>query len=1113
MYIADLHIHSRYSRATSKECTPEYLDLWARRKGIHIVGTGDFTHPAWREELAEKLEPAEDGLYVLKKEYRIKDSEVPGGMIPRFVITGEISSIYKKNGKVRKVHSLILLPGMEDAEKISAKLEQIGNIHSDGRPILGLDCHDLLEIILELCPSAVYVPAHIWTPHFSLFGAFSGFDSVAECFEDLTPYIHAVETGLSSDPPMNWRVSALDRFQLISNSDAHSPAKLGREANLFDIPMSYNALADAIQTGTGLDGTIEFFPEEGKYHMDGHRKCNLCLTPSETMKYNGKCPVCGRKITIGVSHRVEELADREEGYIKENAKRFESLVPLSEVIGASIGASSSSKKVDREYKRLLTELGPEFEILRNLPLEEIRQAAGTRIAEGIERLRKGQVERIPGFDGEYGVIRLFSAEELNNTEGQMNFFDMLGVPKTETIPSNRKKAKDRDSVGKPDEHSELSEAMQADPLNSETENARILKSEDSQPARLMNAGTEKPSAPVLNPEQAYAVRCTSPRIAVKAGPGTGKTKTLVSRLRYLLEYRKVKPSDITAVTFTNQAAAEMRERIERETGKKQAARAMQIGTFHAICLEFLKAQGEAPVLMTEEEQRRLSEETIVESGISISAKRFLEAVSRCKSGTAAEEAMPAEEKISEEEWKKAWNLYEKKKEERNLWDFDDLLLRTIQRIENGRTAEGWEKKFRYLLVDEFQDIDPVQFRLVKLWSSAGRELFVIGDPDQSIYGFRGADAKCFDKLKKEYSDFEFITLKENYRSSPQILNVAMAVISQEERGAGAVPGESRREEIPYRSNGQQVLRPNCPDNLPVRLIHAGSPMGEAVFIAKEINRLVGGIGMLEAHENAWERGERRVRGFDEIAVLCRTHHQAELVEKCLKKESIPYIVAGREEFLKAGTVQECLCFFRYLENPEDIEAMKSAAEQLWNLEWNEMTGEVIRSAAEKFRPLYQKKKPQKFVEQWMEEMGLSEDPAMQKLLQMTVFYKTMPEFMKALSLGVESDLRRCGTKKYTSGSVTIMTLHGSKGLEFPVVFIYGVDQGSIPLESEKHPSDIEEERRLFYVGMTRAKEELLITTSGEMSKFLKKLPDGMVEENVEKRKKEENWHQMSLFEI
>ena len=412
MYIGDLHIHSRYSRATSKDCTPEHLDLWAKKKGIHIVGTGDFTHPAWREELTEKLEPAEEGLYVLKDEYRIKDEEIPGEVIPRFVITGEISSIYKKNGKVRKVHSLILLPGLEDAERISAKLEQIGNIHSDGRPILGVDCHDLLEIILELSPQAVYVPAHIWTPHFSLFGAFSGFDTVEECFEDLTPYIHAMETGLSSDPPMNWRVSALDRYQLISNSDAHSPAKLGREANLFDIPLSYEGLSRAVQTGEGLYGTIEFFPEEGKYHMDGHRKCNLCLTPSDTLKYNGICPVCGRKITIGVSHRVEELSDRAEGYVREKAKPFESLVPLPEVIGASSGHSAASVKVQREYQKMLSELGPEFDILRNLPLEDIRRVSGTRVAEGIGRLRRGQVERIPGFDGEYGVIKLFSAEEL-----------------------------------------------------------------------------------------------------------------------------------------------------------------------------------------------------------------------------------------------------------------------------------------------------------------------------------------------------------------------------------------------------------------------------------------------------------------------------------------------------------------------------------------------------------------------------------------------------------------------------------------------------------------------------------------------------------------------------
>lgn len=407
MYIADIHIHSRYSRATSKDCTPEYLDLWARRKGIHIIGTGDFTHPAWRKELEEKLTPAEDGLYVLKEEYRIQDESVREDIIPRFIITGEISSIYKKSGKVRKVHSVIILPGLEDADRVSGKLEQIGNIHSDGRPILGLDCRDLLEIALGLCPSAVYVPAHIWTPYFSLFGAFSGFDTVEECFEDMAPYIHAVETGLSSDPPMNWRVSALDRFQLISNSDAHSPAKLGREATLLDITMSYAGIAQAIQTGEGLYGTIEFFPEEGKYHLDGHRKCDLCLMPAETIKYGGVCPVCGRRITIGVAHRVENLADRPEGYVREGAKAFESLVPLPEVIAASMGYSVRSKKTEREYMHMLSELGTEFEILRNLPSEDIRHVSGTRIAEGIERLRNGEAEWVPGFDGEYGTIRLF----------------------------------------------------------------------------------------------------------------------------------------------------------------------------------------------------------------------------------------------------------------------------------------------------------------------------------------------------------------------------------------------------------------------------------------------------------------------------------------------------------------------------------------------------------------------------------------------------------------------------------------------------------------------------------------------------------------------------------
>ena len=372
MLISDLHIHSRFSRATSKEGDPEHLELWARKKGIHILGTGDFTHPIWREELKEKLEPAEDGLYRLKKEYRIQDGTTPDDMEPRFVVTGEISSIYKKGEKTRKVHSLLILPGLEEADLLSAKLETIGNIHSDGRPILGLDCRDLLEIMLESVPDGIYVPAHIWTPHFAMFGAFSGFDSVEECFGDLTGHIHAVETGLSSDPPMNWRVSNLDGYQLISNSDAHSPGKLGREANLMDIELSYKDLERAIQTGEGLHGTVEFFPEEGKYHYDGHRKCHLCLTPAQTKEYGGKCPVCGRKITIGVEHRVEALADRSQGYVREQARAFESLVPLPEVIAEATGHSSASVKVQRKYEDMLSKLGSEFEILREIPVEDIR---------------------------------------------------------------------------------------------------------------------------------------------------------------------------------------------------------------------------------------------------------------------------------------------------------------------------------------------------------------------------------------------------------------------------------------------------------------------------------------------------------------------------------------------------------------------------------------------------------------------------------------------------------------------------------------------------------------------------------------------------------------------
>ena len=405
--IGDLHIHSRFSMATSKEGTPENLDFWARKKGISLIGTGDFTHPVWREELQERLIPEGNGLYRLREGYVKEESRKFPGEGTRFVVSGEISSIYKKNGKTRKVHNVILLPSLEAADAMAQRLEKIGNIHSDGRPILGLDSHDLLEMMLDVCPEGILIPAHIWTPHFSVLGAKSGFDSVEECFEELTPYVHALETGLSSDPAMNWRISKLDRYQLVSNSDAHSPSKLGREANLLDIDCSYEGLYRAIQTGEGLEGTVEFFPEEGKYHFDGHRKCGVSLSPVEAERLGGICPVCGKKLTMGVDHRVEQLADRAEGFVKKDGKKYESLVPLPEVISACMGYSTASKKVQGCFEQMIQTLGTEFDILRNVPSEDIKSCAGERIAEGIENVRTGNVKRIPGYDGEYGKIELF----------------------------------------------------------------------------------------------------------------------------------------------------------------------------------------------------------------------------------------------------------------------------------------------------------------------------------------------------------------------------------------------------------------------------------------------------------------------------------------------------------------------------------------------------------------------------------------------------------------------------------------------------------------------------------------------------------------------------------
>ncbi|MEN6567824.1 MAG: UvrD-helicase domain-containing protein, partial [Veillonellales bacterium] len=885
MFIADFHIHSKYSRATSRDCVPEMLDVWARRKGIDLLGTGDFTHPAWREELKEKLAPSGDGVYTLKQEFRQQDA-AGYSFRPQFIVSGEISSIYKKNGKVRKVHNLILLPGLEQAESISRRLETIGNLHSDGRPILGLDSRDLLEIVLELCPEAIFIPAHIWTPHFSLFGAYSGFDTIEECFGDLTEHIYALETGLSSDPPMNWRLSALDRFALVSNSDAHSPSKLAREANLFDTDVSYPGILNALKNPTGKEfgGTLEFFPEEGKYHYDGHRKCKVCWKPAETEAAGGICPVCGGRITVGVLHRVEVLADREEGFVPPAAKPFESLIPLSEVVASSMGFTVASKKVKQKYEDLLRKLGPELSILREVSIGDIEQASGPCIAEGVRRLRCGKVELHPGFDGEYGTIKVMDKSEIAMASGQLCFIGQS--------------CKDKGTSGQ-----DPLPAVEGEKRQMQAQKPAAPGGEADCPSRKRKSAGE-PASPTLpyglNPEQWEAVSSAEPVTAVIAGPGTGKTKTLVCRIAYLVEQCGVAPSRITAVTFTNKAAREMRSRLEKHFGDKRIVRAMTIGTFHSICLQILsQAKGKENIIIIDEYSAlSLSEEIIRDLKVKISPRNVLREISRLKNN-----ASPPEEQQNMAIPAEVYAAYCSRLQRCGVMDYDDILLEVLRQLEGRNREEGAEipgNAFSYLLVDEFQDINELQYCLLKEWGRKSEGIFIIGDPDQSIYGFRGSDLRYFIRFKAEFPAIREIRLAQNYRSTPEILAAAKAVIT----GAG----EERR---------TWRLDANRESGTRVRLIETGDEFSEALFAAKEINRLIGGIDMLAAHTFAAGRKKPKgkpARGFADIALLYRTNRQADMLEQCLLKEGIPYKVAGRDEFLGENFVREAIAFFKFLLN-------------------------------------------------------------------------------------------------------------------------------------------------------------------------------------------------------
>ena len=1066
-FIADLHIHSPYSRATSKTSHLFGLASWAAVKGIQVIGTGDFTHPGWLNHLVENLEQAEPGFYRLKKEIASRAEQIlPPGLQPdtstiRFVLTTEISSIYKRGGKVRKVHNIVFSPDLDSVRRLNATLAGIGNIESDGRPILGLDSRNLLEIVLEKVPGGFLVPAHIWTPWFSLFGSKSGFDSIEECFGDLSEHIFALETGLSSDPDMNRHISALDRFTLLSNSDCHSPGKLGREANIFTTDFDFYSMEQAIRTPVNesgvrlFDSTVEFYPEEGKYHCDGHRKCGVCMEPFETDKVKGICPVCARPVTVGVLNRVMELADRPSPIFPAGSPEVHSLVPLTEILGELLGTGPATKRVTQAYVKLIRQFGSEFDILLNTPEEDLSRKASPVLAEAIQRLRTGRVIRKPGYDGEFGVIRVYSEGERSSFAGQLNLFG-ISPQKMRKGASKRVPAK---KVKSP----------QADKKNS----ARKKK---------------------LNPEQQRAVDSDSRHIIVRAGPGTGKTHTLVQRVVRLARQTN---TPCTVITFTNKSADQLLRRIHALLGNEVP---VYIATLHGYCLNWLRREKPGIRVIGPDMRNRLLRNLYGKSGETI--KELDRQVSDYLQGAPdLSRGYPS-----------SLESYFRTLEQENQIDIDAVIPLAADLLKTpSPIKEAMRQETGALFIDEFQDLNQSQYELVLLLAATS-PVFAIGDPDQAIYGFRGSSPVWFSRFIETLRPEQHVLFR-NYRSASRIVAASYAVIRHNRQRTSLVRPES--------AIGEQGS---------IFVHGSSSPKAEAGFVVGQIESLIGGSSHLEIDRLIYP-ADKEVT-LSDIAVLYRTSRQAEILANTLSGHGFPVQVVDIKPFYRSGPAQFLylwtLAAAGQLETADIISLLKlekkASREELDALEQffpadlqyplDSLPDLAERCSGKQFALLVELVN---FTQELRAKAGKGLDAVLHRIISRNNIQEGEPDIVRffhlAENFGTAFEDFADHLKRYNDSvvyddraeAVTLMTIHASKGLEFPVVFLVGAEEGVLPLTARANlpqqgiAQHIEEERRLFYVGMTRAEKILYLSyaenrqVKGEMiqqlqSRFIQEMP-------------------------
>jgi len=1091
-FIADFHVHSRFSRATAKNLNFENLYISAQLKGLSVIGTGDFTHPGWFAEIKEKLIPAEPGMFKLKDEIStLCDQEVPKSCRRkvRFMLVSEISNIYKKNNQTRKNHNLVFLPNLNKAENFNSKLDKIGNIKSDGRPILGLDARDLLEILLETSDQAFLIPAHIWTPWFSLFGSKSGFDTLDECFEDLTPFIFAVETGLSSDPAMNWRVSALDGLTLVSNSDAHSPLKLGREANLFNTELSFSAIKSAIKSGDPEKflGTLEFFPEEGKYHLDGHRTCDVRFWPKQTREQGGICPVCEKPLTLGVLYRVEELSDRPEGAKPKKYHPYYNIIPLVEILSEVLKVGPNSKKVMGNYRELIEKLGSEFDILTRLKKDVIDAAGLPLLGEAIKRVRQNKIILLPGYDGEFGKIKIFREDERKKLIGQRALFFI------NSDNSSSKKRKESNRQQKYDKASGI--------ITRDTTDTTIGK---------------KLEPVTLNKEQRRAVEHDGGALIIVAGPGTGKTRTLTQKISFLIQKKKVSPQNILAVTFTNKASQEMRQRLETIFGKQKIR--PFIGTFHSLCFHLLNDFEQKSYAIIDEKDRELllldAINHVKEAGVQVKAKpkKLLEWIISTKQDMLDPEECLGKTPSTENDFFKAvYQSYQNLLKIQKFYDYEDLIFNTVRILETeNQVADSYRALFQYIFVDEYQDLNHGQYRIIKCLAPSGvhRKICVVGDPNQSIYGFRGSSVKYFKRFIKDYPDAKIIKLTKNYRSTQTILDGSYQVIRTRDK-------DTFQDRIYSEIDGPKTI---C-------VFESDSEKAEAVIIGKTIEKLIGGIGF-HSMDFGLVDGQQHARNlsFSDFAVLYRTSEQNRALSEVFDTAGIPYQIVSRENVFNTKHISDLISLLKVIEgsggyadfersikittptiNNKGIRVFKN-----WGYK-NRFSLESALSNARRFPIKKMGKENQiKLVDFFNKIFKIRQKTEKMSVEQKLLFLlentnistssdwsqKTNDTLKHIIDVCKGSDFYTTNTLNTTalqtdtdtynqqSESVALMTIHAAKGLEFPVVFVSGCEDGLLPFRSlDGGVSDIEEERRLFYVAMTRAKERLYITFTKKRKRF------------------------------